>query len=239
MLEKLKQEVLEANLQLVKSNLVTLTWGNVSGIDREKKLIVIKPSGVAYAQLTPESMVVVDLDGNVVEGNYSPSCDTDTHLALYHAFPTVGGVVHTHSRWATCFSQAGKSIPALGTTHADYFYGEIPCTRKMTQREIDGAYELETGKVIVETFEKRGITPQQMPAVLVHSHGPFAWGVNAKDAVEHAVILEEIGFMAYHSMMLSPALPSMQQALLDKHFLRKHGPDAYYGQGHSQPHTKA
>jgi len=230
MLENLKKDVLEANLLLPKYGLITFTWGNVSGIDREKGLIVIKPSGVEYDNMTAEDMVVVDLDGNVVEGKYKPSSDTPTHLALYKAFPTIGGVVHTHSRWATTFAQAGRGVPAMGTTQGDYFYGEIPCTRKMTPEEIGGSYELETGNVIIETFEQRGIDAAQVPAALVHSHGPFAWGKDAFDAVHNAVVLEEVACMDFHAMMLVPDLPPMQQELLDKHYLRKHGPNAYYGQ---------
>ncbi len=230
MLEKLKKEVLEANLLLPKHGLITFTWGNVSGIDREKGLVVIKPSGVEYDTMTAEDMVIVDLDGNHVEGKYKASSDTPTHVALYKAFPTIGGVVHTHSRWATVFSQAGKGVPAMGTTQGDYFYGEIPCTRKMTPEEINGQYELETGNVIIETFQQRGIDPVQVPAVLVHSHGPFTWGKDPFNAVHNAVVLEEVAFMDYHAMMLTPGLPPMQQELLDKHYLRKHGPGAYYGQ---------
>ena len=230
MLEQLKQAVLEANLLLPKHGLVTFTWGNVSGIDREKGLVVIKPSGVEYDGMTAQDMVVTDLDGNVVEGKWKPSSDTPTHLALYKAFPTLGGVVHTHSRWATSFAQAGKGIPAFGTTQGDYFYGEIPCTRKMTPAEIAGEYELETGNVIIETFRSRKIEPAQIPAVLVHSHGPFAWGDDPYNAVHNAVVLEEVAFMAFHAMALTPGLPPMQQELLYKHYLRKHGPGAYYGQ---------
>jgi len=231
MLEELKQQVLEANLLLPKHGLITFTWGNVSGIDRDSGLIVIKPSGVEYDGMTAEDMVVVDLDGRRVEGKWKPSSDTDTHLALYKAFPVLGGIVHTHSRWATSFAQAGKGIPAFGTTQGDYFYGEIPCTRKMTPGEIAGSYELETGNVIIETFKERNIDPAQMPAVLVNSHGPFTWGTDPHNAVHNAVVLEEVAFMAFHAMALTPGLPPMQQELLDKHYLRKHGPGAYYGQG--------
>ena len=231
MLEGLKQKVLEANLALPKHNLVTFTWGNVSAIDREKNLVVIKPSGVEYDVMTVEDMVVVDLfSGKVVEGNKKPSSDTPTHLELYRQFPTVGGIVHTHSRHATIWAQAGEDLIAAGTTHADYFYGSIPCTRKMTAEEIQGEYELETGKVIVETFRKRGIDPKDVPAVLVNSHGPFAWGTDADNAVHNAVVLEEIGYMNLFSRHLRPNLQSMQQELLDKHYLRKHGKNAYYGQ---------
>ncbi len=230
MLEQLKQQVLEANLLLPKHGLITFTWGNVSGIDREKGLVVIKPSGVEYDDMCADDMVVVDLEGNVVEGHYKPSSDTPTHLALYKAFPTLGGVVHTHSRWATSFAQAGRGVPAMGTTQGDYFYGEIPCTRKMTPEEIAGQYELETGNVIIETFKERGIDPAQVPAVLVYSHGPFTWGTDPFNAVHNAVVLEEVAFMDFHAMALNPSLPPMQQELLDKHYLRKHGPGAYYGQ---------
>lgn len=228
MLEQLKEQVLKANLDLVKHGLVTFTWGNVSGIDRESGLVVIKPSGVAYEGMTAEDMVVVDLAGNVMEGKWKPSSDTPTHLALYRAFSDIGGIVHTHSRWATSWAQAGRGIPAYGTTHGDYFYGEIPCTRKMTPEEIGGAYELETGNVIVETFAGRSAA--DMPAVLVHSHGPFAWGTDADNAVHNAVVLEELAFMAFHTEALNPGVGVMQQELLDKHYLRKHGKNAYYGQ---------
>ncbi|ACX82439.1 L-ribulose-5-phosphate 4-epimerase SgbE [Aggregatibacter actinomycetemcomitans] len=231
MLETLKEKVLKANLALSKYNLVTFTWGNVSAIDREKNLVVIKPSGVEYDVMTAEDMVVVDLfTGKVVEGSKKPSSDTPTHLELYREFPTIGGIVHTHSRHATIWSQAGEDLIAAGTTHADYFYGSIPCTRKMTPAEIQGEYELETGKVIVETFRKRGIDPKDVPAVLVHSHGPFAWGTDADNAVHNAVVLEEIGYMNLFSRQLRPNLQPMQQELLDKHYLRKHGKNAYYGQ---------
>ena len=230
MLEKLKQQVLEANLLLPKYGLVTFTWGNVSGIDRETGLVVIKPSGVSYEGMAAEDMVVVDLDGKVVEGKWKPSSDTSTHLALYRAFPGLGGVVHTHSRWATSFAQAGMDIPAMGTTQGDYFYGDIPCTRRMTPQEIAGEYELKTGNVIIETFREREVDPVQVPAVLVQSHGPFAWGKDAMDAVHNAVVLEEVAFMDWHAMTITPLAQRMQQELLDKHYLRKHGPGAYYGQ---------
>ena len=229
MLEALKQAVFEANLLLPKHNLVTFTWGNVSGVDREKGLMVIKPSGVEYDTMTAEDMVVVDLKtGKKVEGDLNPSSDTDTHVVLYNAFPEIGGIVHTHSHWATTFAQAGRGIPALGTTHGDYFYGEIPCTRKMAPDEISGKYELETGNVIVETFKDK--QPNDIPAVLVHSHGPFTWGTDPKNAVHNAVVLEEVAFMAWHALQMRPDLPPMQQELLDKHYLRKHGANAYYGQ---------
>ncbi len=230
MLEALKQQVLEANLLLPEHDLVTFTWGNVSGIDREKGFVVIKPSGVEYDGMTVQDMVVVDLDGQRVEGRWKPSSDTDTHLALYKAFPALGGIVHTHSKWATSFAQAGKGVPAFGTTQGDYFNGEIPCTRTMTPEEIAGDYEWETGNVIIETFKARNIDPAQIPAVLVHSHGPFAWGNDAYNAVHNAVVLEEVSFMAFHAMALTPGLPPMQQELLDKHYFRKHGANAYYGQ---------
>ena len=234
MLEALKQEVLEANLLLPKHGLITFTWGNVSGIDRESGLVVIKPSGVSYDGMTVEDMVVVDLQGKVVEGKWKPSSDTPTHLALYRAFPKMGGIVHTHSRWATSFAQAGLPIPAMGTTQGDYFYGDIPCTRKMTPAEIAGEYELETGNVIIETF--KDIDPMTIPVVLVHSHGPFTWGTDAMNAVHNAVVLEEVAFMDYHALSMNPGAGRMQQELLDKHYLRKHGANAYYGQG--TPDTK-
>ena len=229
MLEKLKQEVYEANLELPKRGLVVYTWGNVSGIDREKGLVVIKPSGVEYDELKATDMVVIDLEGNVVEGKYNPSSDTPTHLYLYKAFSEIGGIVHTHSLMATSFAQAGKNVNALGTTHADYFYGTVPCTRSMTKEEIQGAYEAETGKVIVEAF--KDINPMDIPAVLVKEHGPFTWGKDAADAVYHSVVLEEVSKMAFNTaLLLNNAEKSMQSELLDKHYLRKHGKDAYYGQ---------
>lgn len=231
MLEKLKEEVLAANLDLPKYGLITFTWGNVSAINREQGLIVIKPSGVEYEVMRAEDMVVVDLkSGKVVEGNKKPSSDTPTHLELYRQFPDIGGIVHTHSRHATIWAQAGRDLPAFGTTHADYFYGNIPCTRLMTDAEIQGEYELETGKVIVETFRQRNIEANDVPAVLVHSHGPFAWGSDAHNAVHNAVVLEEIAYMNLFSVQLNPQLPPMQAILLDKHYLRKHGKNAYYGQ---------
>ena len=228
MLEELKKTVCEANLLLPEYGLVTFTWGNVSGIDRESGLVVIKPSGVEYRGMTEEDMVVVDLSGKVIEGRWKPSSDTATHVELYKAFPNIGGIVHTHSRWATTFAQAGMSIPAMGTTHGDYFYGDIPCTRPMTDEEIHGEYEKETGKVIIETF--RDTDPDAIPGVLVYSHGPFAWGTDAMNAVHNAVVMEECAFMDWHAMMLNPEMRSMQQTLLDKHYLRKHGKNAYYGQ---------
>lgn len=230
MLENLKERVYHANMLLPEYKLITFTWGNVSEIDRESGIMAIKPSGVEYDALKPEDMVLVEIQtGKKVEGDLNPSSDTDTHCELYRSFRGIGGVVHTHSRWATIFSQAGKGIPALGTTHGDYFYGEIPCTRKMTPEEIAGEYELETGNVITETF--KGKNPDDIPAVLVHSHGPFTWGKDAKNAVHNAVVLEELAFMAWHNLMLDGGLPPMQQELLDKHYLRKHGKNAYYGQG--------
>ncbi|TCZ77267.1 L-ribulose-5-phosphate 4-epimerase [Paenibacillus albiflavus] len=228
MLERLKQQVLEANLMLPKYGLVTFTWGNVSGIDREQGLVVIKPSGVPYEELSRDDLVVIDLQGNKVEGRLNPSSDTPTHVALYNAFPHIGGVVHTHSTWATSWAQSGQSIPALGTTHGDYFYGEVPCTRKMTTDEIEAEYELETGNVIIETFAD--IDEAQVPGVLVHSHAPFCWGKNAIEAVHNAVVLEEVAEIAHHTMTLNRTTPPMDQALLDKHFWRKHGTQAYYGQ---------
>ena len=229
MLEDLKQKVLEANLLLPKYGLVTFTWGNVSGIDRESGLVVIKPSGVEYDFMKAEDMVVVDLDAKVVEGKWKPSSDTPTHVVLYKAFPNIGGVVHTHSRWAVSFAQAGRAIPAMGTTQGDYFYGDIPCTRPMTDEEIKGEYEKETGNVIVETFADKD--PDAIPAVNVFSHGPFTWGTDPFNAVHNAVVMEEVAFMDFHALMLSPDQGRMQQTLLDKHYLRKHGANAYYGQG--------
>lgn len=229
MLEQLKQLVCRANCKLPKHGLVTFTWGNVSGVDRESGLVVIKPSGVEYEDLSPENMVVVELEtGKIVEGALRPSSDTPTHLALYRAFPSVGGIVHTHSRWATTFAQSCMGIPALGTTHADYFYGEVPCTREMTKAEIAGNYELETGNVIIETFADKD--PASIPAVIVRSHGPFTWGISPDNAVHNAVVLEECAKMAWQNLLYNPAQSVMGQDLLDKHFLRKHGKNAYYGQ---------
>ncbi len=231
MLEALKEEVLEANLELPRKNLVTYTWGNVSGIDREKGLVVIKPSGVSYDEMKASDMVVLDLEGNKVEGDMRPSSDTPTHIALYNKYPVIGGVVHTHSRWATTWAQAGMSIPPYGTTHADYFYGAIPCTRCLTKEEIEGEYELNTGKVIIETFEKLGINPEYVPGVVVHSHGPFAWGKSPAEAVHNAVVMEEVAMMALNTRLINPSISDVDSYLLDKHFLRKHGANAYYGQG--------
>lgn len=230
-LPQLKQQVLEANLDLPQHKLVTFTWGNVSAVDRERGLVVIKPSGVEYAHMQVEDMVVVSLaSGQLIEGNWKPSSDTATHLALYREFADIGGIVHTHSRHATIWAQAGLDIPAWGTTHADYFYGAIPCTRLMTTEEIECDYELNTGRVIIETFRQRDISPNAIPAVLVNAHGPFAWGKDAHNAVHNAVVLEEVAYMAIFSRQLMPGIGSMQQVLLDKHYLRKHGKHAYYGQ---------
>jgi L-ribulose-5-phosphate 4-epimerase len=230
-IEQLIKEVLKANLDLPRHNLVTFTWGNVSGIDRESGLVVIKPSGVPYEELDESCMVVLDLDGNVKQGSYKPSSDTATHLALYRRYEDIGGVVHTHSRWATSWAQACLDLPPFGTTHADYFYGAVPCTRQLTEDEIKGEYELNTGKVIIETFTDRGIVPTAVPGVLVGSHGPFSWGKNASEAVHNAVVLEECAMMGLNARMLNPQLGSIKQYLLDKHYLRKHGENAYYGQG--------
>ncbi len=228
MLEKLKQAVLEANLELPKKGLVTYTWGNVSGIDRERGLIAIKPSGVDYDIMTAEDIVLIDLTGKVVEGKLKPSSDAPTHVALYNAFPEIGGVTHTHSRWATAFAQAGMGIPAYGTTHADYFYGEIPCTREMTKVEIESDYEANTGTVIIEAF--KDLNPNYIPAVLVKNHAPFTWGKSAGESVHNSVVLEEVAMMAIQCKQLNPNVTPMPQVLLDKHFMRKHGPKAYYGQ---------
>lgn len=231
MLEDLKRQVLEANLALPQHNLVTLTWGNVSAVDRARDVLIIKPSGVEYGIMTAEDMVVVSLTtGEVVEGNKKPSSDTPTHRLLYQRFPHIGGIVHTHSRHATIWAQAGQSIPATGTTHADYFYGAIPCTRKMTDEEIGDDYEWQTGEVIVKTFAERGIDALQMPGVLVHSHGPFTWGKDPLDALHNAIVLEEVAYMGIFCRQLAPEMAAMQQTLLDKHYLRKHGDKAYYGQ---------
>ncbi len=229
MLEQLKEEVFQANLDLVKLDLVIFTWGNVSAIDRESGLVVIKPSGVSYDDMKAEDMVVVDLDGNVVEGKMKPSSDTITHCILYKEFEGINGVVHTHSTWATTWAQAGRSIPALGTTHADYFYGGIPCTRKLTQEEIERAYEAETGNVIVETFKNKEIDPVAVPGVIINNHGPFSWGKDAHNAVHNAKVMEEVAKMAYGALQLNPGA-EIDQFLLDKHYYRKHGKNAYYGQ---------
>ena len=229
MLEALKQEVLEANLALVENGLVLGTWGNASAIDREQGLVVIKPSGVSYDGMRADQMVVVDLDGNRVEGDLNPSSDTPTHVVLFREFPEIGGVVHTHSHYATCWAQASRGIPCFGTTHADYFYGEVPVTATMSEAEVAGGYEHNTGQVIVRRFE--GLDPMQFPGVLVAQHAPFAWGKTAAKAVDNAVVLEEVARMALHTLQLSPQQPPIADYLLDKHFLRKHGAKAYYGQG--------
>jgi len=227
----LKEQVFEANLALPRHNLVTFTWGNVSAIDRASGRVAIKPSGVDYDVMTVDDIVVVDLEsGRVVEGSKKPSSDTATHLALYRAFETIGGIVHTHSRHATIWAQSGLDLPAWGTTHADYFYGKIPCTRLMTAQEIAENYEHNTGEVIIETFRSREISPAAVPAVLVNAHGPFAWGSDAENAVHNAVVLEEVAYMGIFSRQLTPGIGDMQQVLLDKHYLRKHGANAYYGQ---------
>lgn len=230
MLEKLKKEVYEANMELPRRGLVTYTWGNVSGIDREKGLFVIKPSGVSYDELKPEDMVVMDLSGRKVEGDYNPSSDTATHLELYLAFPEIGGIVHTHSPAATAWAQAGRSIPCYGTTHADYFYGEIPCARSLTEEEVKSEYERNTGLVIVETFKSNNINPMYVPGVLCKNHGPFTWGKNAAEAVHNAVVLEEIAKMNLMTEQLNRNAAPVPKYIQDKHFLRKHGPNAYYGQ---------
>lgn len=223
----LKNEVFHANLELVRHGLVLFTWGNVSGIDREKGAIAIKPSGVSYEELKPSEIVVVDMEGNILEGDLNPSSDTPTHLELYRNFKNIGGVVHTHAEWSTSWAQAGKGIPAYGTTHADYFYGDIPCTRMLNEEEVKGEYELETGKVIVETFTD--LDPDAIPSVLVNGHAPFSWGKNANDAVHNTVVLEYIAKMAFRNQILGNMDP-IDQVLLNKHYLRKHGKDAYYGQ---------
>ena len=230
MLENLKKEVLEANLELPKLGLVDFTWGNVSGKDAETGAIVIKPSGVPYETMKAEDMVVTDAEGKVIDGKLRPSSDLATHVELYRHFPSIGGIVHTHSSWATVWAQACKGIPALGTTHADYFYGEIPCTRILTEQQTSGHYEADTGLAIVERFREGKIDPKNMPVVLVANHGPFAWGGNAHDAVHNAAVLELVARMAMLSLQIDPKLPPMPQHLLDKHFFRKHGPGAYYGQ---------
>lgn len=231
MLEQLKREVCEANILLFKYNLVNFTWGNVSGIDRKSGLFIIKPSDVEYDNLTPGDMVVVDLNGRRIEGKSTPPVDIATHIELYNAFPSILGIVHSHSRWATIFAQMGMGIPALGTTHADYFHGEIPCTRKLRAYEIRGDYERETGAVIVERFKKGKISQEEMPGVLVCNNGPFTWGSSAGNAVYNAVVLEEVAFMAWHCMALPDKyLVPMQKDLLERHFSKKHGKDAAYGQ---------
>lgn len=230
MLEELKKQVYEANMLLPKYGLVTFTWGNVSGIDREKGLVVIKPSGIEYEKLTWESMVIVDLNGNRVEGNYNPSSDTATHVVLYNRFPEIGGIVHTHSEWATSWAQSGRDIPCYGTTHADYIYGEVPCVRNLKRKEIEEAYEKNTGILIADEFERMEKDYLAVPAVLCKNHGPFTWGEDAKEAVHNAVVLEEVAKMAARCEMLNPQNQSAPQELQDKHYYRKHGVNAYYGQ---------
>lgn len=230
MLEKLKEQVYEANMLLPKYGLVTFTWGNVSGIDRKEGLFVIKPSGVEYDLLTPDDMVVMDLDGNQVEGKYKPSSDTPTHLEIYKAFAQAGGVVHTHSSYATSWAQAGRSIPCYGTTHADYFYGEIPCVRCLSKDEIESAYEENTGHLIVNEFARMGKDPEAVPGVLCKNHGPFAWGKDAAQAVHNAVVIEEVAKMALRAEIINKDIASAPQELMDKHYFRKHGANAYYGQ---------
>ena len=231
MLEALKEEVLQANLLLPKHGLVTFTWGNVSGLDRASGLVVIKPSGVPYETMTAEDMVVVDLEGNKVEGDLNPSTDMLTHMVLYREFPEIGGIVHTHSPHAVGWAQAGWDIPAYGTTHADYFYGPIPCARSLTPKEVDDGYEYHTGTVIAETFRERNLNPKHVPGIICRNHGPFAWGKNPAEAVYHAAVLEEVAKMAIYTISIDPSAPPAPQHVLDKHFLRKHGPNAYYGQG--------
>lgn len=230
MLEELKKKVYEANMELPKYGLVTFTWGNVSEIDRESGLFVIKPSGVPYETMKPEDMVVMNLDGERVEGKYNPSSDTPTHAELYRAFPEIGGVVHTHSSWATSWAQAGRSIPCYGTTHADYIYGEVPCLRVLTKEEIDEAYEKNTGLLIVGEFKSRGLDVTAVPAVLCKNHGPFAWGKDAVEAVHNAVVLEEVAKMAARAEQINARVQPAPQELQDKHYYRKHGVNAYYGQ---------
>lgn len=230
MLKKLKHAVYEANMELPHRGLVTYTWGNVSGIDRERGLVVIKPSGVSYDELTPDDLVVLDLDGKVVDGKLNPSSDTKTHLELYKAFPEIGGIVHTHSPYAVGWAQAGRDIPAYGTTHADYFYGPVPCCRSLTEQEVEEDYERNTGLVIVETFRQREMDPVHVPGAICRNHGPFTWGKDAAQAVYHAVVLEEVAKMAVYTTQIAPDAQPAPQYVLDKHFLRKHGPNAYYGQ---------
>lgn len=230
MLKKLKHAVYEANMELPHRGLVTYTWGNVSGIDRERGLVVIKPSGVSYDELTTDDLVVLDLDGKVVDGKLNPSSDTKTHLELYKAFPEIGGIVHTHSPYAVGWAQAGRDIPAYGTTHADYFYGPVPCCRSLTEQEVEEDYERNTGLVIVETFRQRELDPVHVPGAICRNHGPFTWGKDAAQAVYHAVVLEEVAKMAVYTTQIAPDAQPAPQYVLDKHFLRKHGPNAYYGQ---------
>ncbi len=231
MLEELKQKVYEANMLLPKYGLVTFTWGNVSAVDREKKVFVIKPSGVPYEDLKADDMVVVDFDGNKVEGDLNPSSDTPSHAVLYSCFPTIGGIVHTHSSYATSWAQSSRDIPCYGTTHADYYYGPVPCVRVLNAEEIEEAYEYNTGKLIVDEFAARGIDPEAVPAVLCKNHGPFAWGKDGVDAVHSAVVLEEVAKMAFRCELINPKVAPAPQVLQDKHYFRKHGANAYYGQG--------
>ena len=230
MLKDLRDAVYEANMELPKRGLVVYTWGNVSGVDRDKALVVIKPSGVEYDELKPEDLVIVDFDNKIVEGKMNPSSDTKTHVELYKNFEKVGGIVHTHSPHAVGWAQAGRDIPCYGTTHADYFYGPVPCTRNLTKEEVDGDYELNTGKVIVSTFNERKLDPLAVPGVLCQCHGPFTWGKNPAQAVYHAVVLEEMAKMAMYTITIDPKAAEAPQYVLDKHYLRKHGPNAYYGQ---------
>lgn len=239
MLEKLKQEVYDANMRLPALNLVTFTWGNVSGIDRDKGLFVIKPSGVEYGSLTPQDMVVVNLKGEVVEGNLNPSSDTPTHTVLYNEFPDIGGIVHTHSPWAVAFASANMDVPAASTTHADTFYGDVPVSDPLTEQEIKEGYEKNTGKVIVRTFKERGIDPEAIPAVLVSQHGPFSWGKTPDKAVYNAKVLEVASEISYHALQLTRDNIRVPQYLLDKHYYRKHGKNAYYGQNNAKSKTHA
>lgn len=230
MLEELKREVFEENLELVEKKLVIYTWGNVSGIDRESKIFAIKPSGVDYDIMKSDDMVLIDLEGKKIEGKYKPSSDTATHIELYKAFPEIGAIVHTHSAYATSWAQARKDIPAFGTTHADYFYGDIPCARALTKEEIENDYEKNTGLVIIETLKERNINPMDIPGIIIASHGPFAWGKDSRQAVYNAVVLEELSKMAYRTIQINPNIKSVEKYLLDKHYFRKHGKNAYYGQ---------
>ena len=234
LLTQLKEAVLEANLELVRRGLVMFTWGNVSGVDRERGLVAIKPSGVSYEHMKVRDIVVLDLSGQVVEGDLTPSSDMPTHLALYNAFPQMGAIVHTHSTWATIWAQACRPVPCLGTTHADTFYGEIPCTREMTPAEINGAYEQQTGNVMIEALQARGGNPMDMPGILVAQHGPFSWGRTPAEAVYHAAVLEQVAQMAHETLLIHPQAQAISQSLRDRHFFRKHGPNAYYGQGERQ-----
>ncbi|MBC1490789.1 L-ribulose-5-phosphate 4-epimerase [Listeria booriae] len=231
MLEDLKEEVFQANLELPERGLIKYTWGNVSAFDKASQCFVIKPSGVGYAEMKASDMVVVDLDNHVVEGDLNPSSDTPTHAVLYRNFPEIGGIVHTHSTWATIWAQAGLDVPAMGTTHADTFFGSVPCARVLTQDEIDAGYEHETGNVIVETFSERGVNPADVPGVLLHGHGPFTWGKDAASAVMNAVVLDEVCKMNYYTRQLNSYAEELPKRVLDKHYLRKHGKNAYYGQG--------